>query len=150
MIIFGNLGRDPEVKQTKGGKSYYAFSVAEAYGKDDNRTTNWFSISYFGKPEEIAPFKKGDRVELQGDLKVNLKTDKEGKPAVFLDMLSSRIKAAPLPPKKEAPADGAAAPAAAPAAPAAPAAAVPATATSGGVRDQFDGIADGQDDDIPF
>lgn len=96
MKIYGNIGRDPEKKTTKGGKPYYTFTVAESYGKEDNRTTNWFSISFFGDESKMEGLKKGVRVEVDGDLKV---TQKDGK--VFLDVLTSRVALAPLPPKKD-------------------------------------------------
>jgi single-stranded DNA-binding protein len=127
MKIIGNIGRDIEDKTTKGGRAFKSFTVAESYGKDDNRTTNWFGISFYGKPEELAGFSKGTRVEVEGDLKV---TVKDGK--AYLDMLTSRVKAAPLPAKKET--TGATE----------TAGAAPAT---GGVKDQF---SDMDDDDIPF
>lgn len=139
MKITGNIGKDPELKKTQSGRDFYAFSVAESYGKENNRTTNWFSVAYFGKPEDIAGFTKGTRVEVEGDLKVAVK---EGK--AYLDFLTSRVKAAPLPPKKEqAPGTGADANANA----GAPAGGTGEPA-AGGVRDQFQ--YNDMDDDIPF
>lgn len=96
MIIIGNIGKDPEMKKTQGGREFFAFTVAESYGKEDNRTTNWFGISFFGKADDMAGFTKGSRVEIQGDLKVKVKDGK-----AYLDVLTSRIKDAPLPPKAE-------------------------------------------------
>lgn len=132
MKIYGNIGRDIEKRQTKGGKDVYVFSVAESYGKEDNRTTNWFSVSYFGDASKLDGMKKGVRVEVDGDLKV---TQKDGK--VFLDVLTSRIALAPLPPKKDgAPANGNAA----------------AGNSSASEPEQHAGIRDPHDldDDIPF
>lgn len=142
MIITGNIGRAAEVKTTQGGRAYLAFSVAESYGKENNRTTNWFSIAFYCKPEEMdsmrAVLNAGVRVEVKGDLKV---TPKDGK--VYLDMMTSNVKLAPLPPKK----DGAAAPAPAGQSNAAPAPApAPAANAPGGITDTFNDM----DDDIPF
>jgi single-stranded DNA-binding protein len=134
MKITGNIGRDIETKTTRGGKTFLSFTVAESYGKEENRTTNWFGISYFGKPEELAGFTKGTRVEVEGDLKVTVKGDK-----AYLDLLTSRVKAAPLPPKKDKE-EGAAAAGADNGDPLAPG------ADNGGIRDQFADL----DDDIPF
>jgi single-stranded DNA-binding protein len=143
MIITGNIGRAAEDKTTKGGRAYLAFSVAESWGKDPDRTTNWFSIALYCKPEEIDNFRAmltpGTRVEVTGDLKVNT-VMKDGKPTAYLDVMTSRVKLAPLPPKKDgapAPAGQANAPAAAPA---------PAPTAPGGIADKFDDM----DDDIPF
>jgi single-stranded DNA-binding protein len=146
MIITGNIGRAAEKKMTKSNREYLAFSVAESYGKEDNRTTNWFSIAFYCKPEEMDHFHgiltQGVRVEVQGDLKVN-PTMKDGKPVVYLDMMTSRVKLAPLPPKKDgAPAGQTSTPAAAPAPAPAPA------GGAGGIPDKFDDS--GLDDDIPF
>jgi single-stranded DNA-binding protein len=133
MKIIGNIGRDIETKTAKNGKSFQSFTVAESYGKDENRTTNWFGISFFGKPEDLAGFSKGTRVEVEGDLKVAVKDGK-----AYLDLLTSRVKAAPLPPKKDK-AEGAATgsdngdPLAA-------------GADTGGIPDKFADL----DDDIPF
>jgi single-strand DNA-binding protein len=145
MIITGNIGRAAETKTTKGGREYLAFSVAESYGKEDNRTTNWFSVALYCKPEEMDSFRamltQGTRVEVQGDLKVN-PSMKDGKAIAYLDMMTSRVKLAPLPPKK----DGAPAPAGQANAPAQSAAPAPAPTGPGGISDKFDDM----DDDIPF
>lgn len=140
MKIIGNIGKDPEVKHTQGGRAFISFTVAESYGKEDNRTTNWFGISFFGKPEDMAGFTKGSRVEVDGDLKVNVKDGK-----AYLDVLTSRVKAAPLPPKKEKAPDAEGAPSSE----GTPSASNPAGAVTPeptGVPDRF---AD-MDDDIPF
>jgi single-strand DNA-binding protein len=139
MIITGNIGRDPETKTTKGGRAFLSFTVAESYGKEDNRTTNWFSISYFGSPEGLAGMTKGTRVEVEGDLKVNAKENK-----AYLDILTSRVKLAPLPPKKEQNAGAATGSDDAGNAP--PSAGAPTGAPAGGLPDQFNDM----DDDIPF
>lgn len=143
MKIIGNIGKDPEVKKTQGGRDFISFTVAESYGKEDNRTTNWFGISFFGKAEDMAGFTKGSRVEVEGDLKVNVKDGK-----AYLDVLTSRVKAAPLPPKKEKAPEGEGTPSASTPAgtPSASNPAGAATPEPTGVPDRF---AD-MDDDIPF
>lgn len=142
MIITGNIGRAPEVKTTRGGREYLAFSVAESYGKEDNRTTNWFSIALYFKPEEKEGFLNtlaaGVRVEVNGDLKV---TPKDGK--VYLDVMTSRVKLAPLPPKKD---NGAPAGQNTNNAPAQAPTPAPAATGAGGVADPYNDL----DDDIPF
>ena len=135
MIITGNIGQDLQKKTAKSGRDYVTFTMAESWGKDEaSRVTNWFSVAFYGKPEMLEGFKKGVRVEVQGDLKVN---QKDGK--VYLDIMSSRAKLAPLPPKKDAGAGqdaGSTAPASTGSAP----------APSKGVPDPHFS----QDDDIPF
>ena len=139
MIITGNIGRPPEDKTTKGGRAYKVFSVAESWGKEDDRTTNWFQVAFFGDVAQLAGFDKGVRVEIQGDLKVNVKDGK-----AFLDLMSSRAKLAPLPPKKDG--DNSKPAGAAQGAASSKPAAQPAKANGvAGAEDPFN-----QDDDIPF
>lgn len=142
MIIIGNIGRPPEDKTTKGGRAYKVFSVAESWGKEDDRTTNWFQIAFFGDVAQLAGFDKGVRVEVQGDLKIKVLDNKP-----FLDLMSSRAKLAPLPPKKDG--DNSKPAGAAQGAAANKPASQPAQTTQAkgvaGAEDPFN-----QDDDIPF
>jgi len=135
MKIIGNIGKNPETRTTQGGRQFISFSVAESWGKEDNRTTNWFGVSFFGKPEDMEGFRAGSRVEVEGDLKTPRVVDGR----IYLDLMSSKIKAAPLPPKK----DSTGAPAPAGQSNPAPA---PAAAPGAGVPDQYEI----PDDDIPF
>lgn len=73
VIVIGNLGKDPEVKNLESGKTVASFPVAanEPYkdqsgNKVDN--TEWFNCVIWGKLAEIAGkyLKKGYQVYLEG------------------------------------------------------------------------------------
>ncbi len=86
--LVGNLGRDPEVRETQYGKKIMSFSIATSERwKDRNGemqdTTEWHSIVVFA-PEIIdamqtSGLRKGHRVHLEGQLKTRKWTDKEGR-----------------------------------------------------------------------
>lgn len=69
--LVGNLGKDPELKQTKSGKETLTLSVATnektQEGKDN---TVWHNVRVYGKLATVlAPVgKKGDRVFVSGKL----------------------------------------------------------------------------------
>lgn len=84
-ILVGNLGADPDVKYLKNGTAVSTFSVAttETWNDHDgNRqeNTQWHRISAFGKLAEICSeyLKKGSRVYIEGKIRYNDYTDKDG------------------------------------------------------------------------
>jgi len=71
VMIIGNLGGDPEERQTPNGKAVVEFSVAVNLGKD--KDPNWYRVSVFGKSQEYCKnyLTKGAKVAVTGDLKMN-------------------------------------------------------------------------------
>jgi single-strand DNA-binding protein len=70
VTLIGNLGRDPERKQT--AKSWVAkLSVATSSKQGEKAETQWHTVKLWGSIAEKAPdlFKKGDQVYLEGSLK---------------------------------------------------------------------------------
>jgi len=104
----GNLGRDPEFNTSKNGKPYGKFSVA--VNKWDYRTNAfaerpmWLSCVMYGERASVFcdHAHKGDLVAVVGELWVRDYTNKEGKPAwyVELEVSTARILAQGLPPGK--------------------------------------------------
>jgi single-strand DNA-binding protein len=82
-IIKGRLGRDPEVKATKGGSFVCTFSVCtdEFFTKEGSteKQTEWHNVVAFGKLAEISGNYgfKGGRVYVEGRLKTE-KWEKDG------------------------------------------------------------------------
>lgn len=81
--IVGNLGGDPEMKYSSGGKAYTNFSVAvtETWtGKDGQKQedTTWFRCVCFERKAELAAeyLKKGQQVMLKGKIKASAWIDK--------------------------------------------------------------------------
>jgi len=83
--LIGNLGQDPEVKETSNGKKYAKFSLAtnEIYKNQAGEKvteTQWHNIILWGKIAEIAEkyLKKGSECAVEGKLVHNSYDDKEG------------------------------------------------------------------------
>lgn len=83
--LLGNLGMDPELKQTESGKKLVRFSLAtnESYRNasgDKITETQWFNLIAWGRVAELAGkyLKKGSEVCIEGKLINRNYTDKEG------------------------------------------------------------------------
>lgn len=83
--LIGNLGSNPEIKTTEGGKKLARFSIAtnEVYrnAKGDKVTeTQWHNLIAWGKVAEIAEkyLAKGSEVAIEGKLVNRNYNDKDG------------------------------------------------------------------------
>ncbi len=79
-VLAGNLGADPEKRETKGGGKFATFRLAVNLGMKDDPAT-WFDISVFN--ERSAKFvmqhvKKGSSVVVSGRIRPNEYQNKEG------------------------------------------------------------------------
>ena len=85
VTIIGNLGKDPESRSFPDGSPVCNISVActEKY-KDKSgelkEVTEWVNIVFFGKLADVASdyLKKGSSVYVEGKLKTEKYTDKNG------------------------------------------------------------------------
>lgn len=71
IILVGNVGRDPEVHETKSGKRVAHFSLATnrwADAETGEERTDWHRITVWGKLAQFAEdyVKVGDRIYLEG------------------------------------------------------------------------------------
>ena len=85
VILLGNLGKDPEIRQLETGVKVASFSLAttESYkGKDGNRVdqTEWHNIVLWRGLAEVAEkyLKKGNTVYVEGKIRTRSWEDKEG------------------------------------------------------------------------
>jgi len=86
VTIIGNLGKEPEVKQTSNGGNVARFSVACSESWTDKNTnekktaTEWIPVTLFGKLADIASqyLHKGSKVYVEGKFKTQKWTDKNG------------------------------------------------------------------------
>ena len=83
-ILVGNLGKDPEVRESNAGNPITSFSVATSRkwnDRDNNKQeeTEWHNVVCFGKSAEIAGqyLTKGRQVYVEGRLKTSSWDDKE-------------------------------------------------------------------------
>ena len=86
VILVGRCGQDPEVRYLPSGETVANITVATSESWKDKQTgekkelTEWSRISFFGKLAEIAGqyLKKGSQVYIEGRLRTNKYTDKDG------------------------------------------------------------------------
>lgn len=86
VILVGNLGNDPEVRQTPAGVTITTISVATSESWKDKQTgqpqerTEWHRVVFFNRLAEIAGeyLKKGSKVYVEGSLRTRKWQDKEG------------------------------------------------------------------------
>ena len=79
-IVTGNLTKDADLKYTPNDKAYSKFSIANNEGFGENKKTNFFNCTLFGKSaESLNRFLiKGQKVLITGRVKLGKYTDKEG------------------------------------------------------------------------
>ena len=93
IILVGNLGRDPELRYTTQGTAVCSFSMAtnekrkDASGQYIEHVT-WFRVTLWGKQAEAASqyLSKGRAVYIEGWLRVEDWTDRDGKPRHNLEV----------------------------------------------------------------
>ncbi|HOV11313.1 MAG TPA: single-stranded DNA-binding protein [Bacteroidales bacterium] len=85
VILIGNLGKDPEIRQLENGTKVASFSLAttETYkNRDGNKVeqTEWHNIVLWRGLAEIAEkfLKKGNTIYLEGKIRSRSWDDKEG------------------------------------------------------------------------
>lgn len=86
LIIFGNLGADPEVRFTPAGKKVTTLRVAARARKDE---TIWWRVTVWGEQFDkmIAFLKKGSSIIVTGEMmKPEIYTDKNGQPQASLNL----------------------------------------------------------------
>ncbi|TAH39804.1 MAG: single-stranded DNA-binding protein [Gammaproteobacteria bacterium] len=99
VILVGNLGGDPEVKYTGGGTAVCTLSVATSESWKDKQTgeqqdrTEWHRVKMFGRLAEIAGeyLKKGRQVYIEGSLRTDKYTDKEGIQRYSTDIIANEM-----------------------------------------------------------
>ncbi|WP_131667425.1 single-stranded DNA-binding protein [Psychrobacter pygoscelis] len=95
VILVGNLGNDPEVRQLSNGESVTNISVATSEKWKDKQGnpqehTEWWRVSLFGGLGGVAAkyLRKGSQVYIEGTQRTNKYTDKNG-----IERYSTSIKA---------------------------------------------------------
>lgn len=97
VIILGNIGKDPEVRYTGAGMAITSMSVATTEAWKDKQSgekqerTEWHRVKLFGKLAEIAGeyLKKGRQVYIEGSLRTDKYTDKDGIERYSTDIIAS-------------------------------------------------------------
>lgn len=92
--LIGNLGREPEVKQTTSGDRYARFSVAINKTVKGEKSTMWVDVSCWdSKKVEVleAYARKGTKLFVEGDLTTRTYTDKNGHEKLAVEVVIGRF-----------------------------------------------------------
>jgi single-strand DNA-binding protein len=93
ICLIGNLGRDPELRYTPDGRALASTSIAVTRKTKAGEETDWYRITFGGKLGEIAGeyLKKGRQVYVEGRLKLNKYTDRDGIERHSLDVDATEL-----------------------------------------------------------
>jgi single-strand DNA-binding protein len=94
LVIVGNLGQDPKLRHLDDGTAVTELSVAVNKKRQGQKSTAWFRVSVWnGNAEASCQYlKKGSKVLVEGsNLRVNVYTTKDGKPASSLEFTADRV-----------------------------------------------------------
>jgi len=97
-IILGNLGRDPELRHTPGGKAVCTLRIAtnevwtDQSGERQERT-EWHTVVVWGRQAENCNqyLKKGRSVYIEGRLTTRKWQDKDGKDRYSTEIVADRV-----------------------------------------------------------
>ncbi len=99
VILIGTLGADPETRYSASGTAMCTIRVAtneewkdKATGEKQSRT-EWHRVKFFGKLAEIAGeyLKKGAQVYIEGSIRTDKYTDKEGVERYSTDIIANEM-----------------------------------------------------------
>ncbi|HKZ11592.1 MAG TPA: single-stranded DNA-binding protein [Rhodanobacteraceae bacterium] len=99
VILVGNLGADPETRYSASGTAMCTIRIATTDSWKDKQTgerqekTEWHRIKFFGRLAEIAGeyLKKGRQVYVEGSLRTDKYTDKEGVERYSTDIVANEM-----------------------------------------------------------
>jgi single-strand DNA-binding protein len=99
VILVGTLGADPETRYSANGNAICSIRIAtneswtdKATGQKQERT-EWHRIKFFGRLAEIAGeyLKKGRQVYVEGSLRTDKYTDKDGVERYSTDIIADEM-----------------------------------------------------------
>ncbi|HWS26201.1 MAG TPA: single-stranded DNA-binding protein [Xanthomonadales bacterium] len=99
VILVGNLGADPETRYTANGGNITTIKLATSESWKDKQTgemherTEWHRVKFFNRLAEIAGeyLKKGRQVYIEGSIRTDKYTDKEGIERYATDIIANEM-----------------------------------------------------------
>jgi single-strand DNA-binding protein len=85
--FIGRVGTDPEVKTSQSGKPWAAVNVVVG----DNDEAQWLRVAVFGEKATQLRVAKGDRCYVEGRLKLESWTGKDGQPRSGLKVAAWKL-----------------------------------------------------------
>lgn len=101
VILVGNLGKDPEIRQTQDGMKIASFTLATSDSWKDRTTgerkekTEWHRVAIMNEHlSDVAEkfLKKGSKVYLEGQLQTRKWTDQSGQERYTTEIVIGRFK----------------------------------------------------------
>ena len=98
VMLIGNLGRDPEVRFTPGGRAVARFPIAtsdvwtDQEGQRQERT-EWHNVVVWGKQAETCGqyLAKGRQVFVEGSIRSRQYDDKDGNKRYITEVIAQRV-----------------------------------------------------------
>lgn len=98
VVVFGHLGRDPELKHTQGGVAVASFSIAcnsrekDASGEWGDRV-DWFDVTVWGNEGEACSsyLHKGSHVGIEGRLRQERWKNKAGENRYAVRIIATSV-----------------------------------------------------------
>ena len=93
VILLGNLGQTPELRQVGSGKSVLNFSLAVDRYRNESNDTCWFDVTVWGASAEhqARHLVKGSRVIVEGELNQRVWVDKDNNKRNSIEVIAHRI-----------------------------------------------------------
>ena len=98
VTLIGNLGADPEIKQTNNGQHVANLRIATSETYTDRNgqrqeNTEWHNVSAFGKTAEICGqyLSKGRSVYVEGRIKTREYTDRDGNSRKATEIVANQV-----------------------------------------------------------
>ncbi|MDR3445731.1 single-stranded DNA-binding protein [Dyella sp.] len=100
VCLIGNLGADPETRYSGSGTAITNIRIATTEKWTDKQSgekkeeTEWHRITFFGRQAEVAGeyLKKGSSIYIEGRLKTDKYTDKDGVERYPTGIIASELK----------------------------------------------------------
>lgn len=113
-FLLGNVGKEPEIKESQSGMKIarFSFAVKRSYKKDGETDTDWLNIIAFDKKASFVEqyVKKGTKLVIIGHISTGSYTAKDGSKRNTFDIVADEMefaesKTSESKPKKEEPQD---------------------------------------------
>jgi single-strand DNA-binding protein len=98
VLLIGNLGKDPEVRFTPGGRAVARFPVATSEQWTDQsgerqERTEWHNVVVWGKQAETCGqyLAKGRQVFIEGSVRSRQYDDKDGNKRYITEIIAQRV-----------------------------------------------------------
>lgn len=94
VMLIGNVGRDPEIRQTNSGDNYARFSLATNKVVKGDKQTQWWDVTIFdNKKAEIVQsyVTRGSRLYIEGELGTREYKGKDGTTKTAIEVIVGRF-----------------------------------------------------------